>query len=39
VEPTIEAAERLARLDTLTPGDFKTVLTRIRSFPTGDAGL
>lgn len=28
VELTIEAAERLARLDSLTPGDFKAVKTR-----------
>lgn len=30
VELTIEATERLARLDTLTPGDFKAVLSNIR---------
>ncbi len=30
VKLTIETAERLARLDSLTPGDFKAVLTRVR---------
>ncbi len=39
VELTIEATDRLARLDTLTPGDFKAVMTRIRFYPTLDTGL
>jgi transitional endoplasmic reticulum ATPase len=33
VELTIEAAERLARLEGLTPGDFKAMSTRIRFQP------
>jgi len=37
VELTIEAAERLARLDTLTPGDFKSVFSRIRLNPFPEA--
>ncbi len=39
VELTIEAAERLARLDGLTPGDFKAVLSRLRyrATPSSDA--
>lgn len=36
VELTIETAERLARLDFLTPGDFKAVLMRMRFFPAVD---
>lgn len=39
VELTIEATDRLARLDTLTPGDFKAVMTRIRFYPAFDTGL
>jgi len=33
VELTIEAAERLARLEGLTPGNFKAVMTRMRYSP------
>lgn len=36
VELTIETAERLARLDGLTPGDFKAVRMRMRFFPAVD---